>query len=319
MLVLVALAAGALAAVAVGGALLQGRAYESRSPSEVHQAAEPPALELSVFGSGPTAETLRAGERAYEQGDAAEALARFESAARARPGSLEAAVGAAVAAWPDGTTERLRELAEQHPRSGVVRLHLGLALVADGDAEGAAAAWREAERVEPDSPSALQAESLLHPEMPRGRPYFIPTANDGRGLGGSSVSERLATLRARTRAGGAEAWIAYGAALQRVGRPISARAAFDRAVALAPRSVEARAAAAVARFDKDDPSLAFSRLGPLARSHGRSAVVRFHLGYVLLWLRQVDEARRQLELAVEVGPGTVHGREARRLLEEFEE
>ena len=314
---LVALAAGALAAVAVGGALLQGRAYESEG--EAHRPTEPPALELSVFGSGPVAESLRAGERAYERGDAAEALERFESAAQERPESVEAAIGVAVASWPDGTTERLRGLADEHPESGLVRLHLGLALVAEGDEEGAAAAWREAERVEPDSPSALQAESLLHPKMPRGRPYFIPTAGADPALRGSSVPERLAMLRARTRGGAVKAWIAYGAALQRVGRPVSARVAFDRAVALAPRRVEARVAAAVGRFDKDDPSLAFSRLGPLARSHGRSAVVRFHLGYVLLWLRQVDEARRQLELTVDAGPETVHGREARRLLEQFEE
>ena len=313
---IVALAAAALAAVAVGGAVIQGRGHEPQG--EAHRPNEPPALELSVFGSGTAAQALRAGERAYEEGDAAEALARFESAARVRPGSVEAAVGAAIASWPDGTTERLRELAEEHPESGVVRLHLGLALAAEGDEAAARRAWREAERVEPDSPAALQAESLLHPEMPRGRPYFITSAGADPRLDGSSVRERLATLRARTRSGGADAWIAYGAALQRAGRPVSARIAFDRAVALAPRSVAARTAAAVARFDKDDPSAAFGRLGPLARSNGRSPVLRFHLGYVLLWLRQVEEAKRQLALAAEAGRRTVHGREAERLLTRLE-
>ena len=309
---IVALAAAALAALAVGGAVIQGRGYETQG--EAHRPTEPPPLELSVFGSGEAAQALRAGERAYERGDAAEALARFASAARSRPRSIEAAVGAAIAAWPDGTTERLRDLAAEHPESGLVRLHLGLVLAAEGDDEGAADAWRDAERIDPDSPAALQAESLLHPEMPRGRPYFIPVARRDPTLDRLPVGERLETLRRRARSGGADAWIAYGAALQRVGRPISARVAFDRAAALAPRSVEARAAAAVARFDKDDPSAAFARLGPLARSNGRSPVVRFHLGYVLLWLRRVDEAKRQLALALETGPRTVHGREAKRLL-----
>ncbi|MBW3592204.1 MAG: hypothetical protein KY396_00735 [Actinobacteria bacterium] len=312
---MVALAAAALAAVAVGGAVIQGRGY---AQGEAHAPTDPPPLELSVFGSGPAARDLRAGEDAYERGDAREALDRFESAARAQPGSVEAAVGAAIASWPDGTTDRLRELAEEHPASGVVRLHLGLALAAEGDEERAAQAWREAERVDPDSPAAIEAESLLHPEMPRGRPHFVPGGSRDAQLDRLSVAERLRTLRARARSGGADAWIAYGAALQRVGRPVSARIAFDRAVAVAPGSVEARTAAAVARFDKDDPSAAFSRLGPLARSSNASPVVRFHLGYLLLWLAQVDEAKRQLELAVDAGPRTVHGREAARLLASLE-
>ena len=314
---LVAIAAAGLAAVAVGGALVQGRAYDAGEQGEAHAPMDPPALELSVFGGGAVAEDIRAAERAYEAGDADEALTRFRSAARTRPAPVEAAVGEAIASWPDGTTERLRELAEEHPESGVVMLHLGLALVAEGDEEGAADAWREAESVEPDSPAAIEAESLLHPEMPRGRPYFIPASADDGASGSLTVPERLAELRARTRRGGAQAWIAYGVALQRVGRPISAQAAFDRAVTVAPASLEARTAAAVARFDKDDPAAAFSRLGPLARAHGSSPVVRFHLGYLLLWLRQVDEARRQLTLAVEAGRGTVHGREAQRLLDEL--
>jgi tetratricopeptide (TPR) repeat protein len=308
----VALAAAALATVAVGGAVVQGRGYETQG--EAHRPTEPPALELSVFGSDEAARALRAGERAYERGDAAEAIARFESAARMQPTSVEAAVGQALASWPDGTTERLGELAEEHPRSGVVRLHLGLALAAEGDEERAAQAWRDAERFDPDSPAALEAETLLHPEMPRGRPYFIAERRGGARLDHLTVAERLRTLRVRARSGGANAWIAYGAALQRVGRSVSARVAFDRAVALAPASVEARTAAAVARFDKDDPAAAFSRLGPLARSNTRSPVVRFHLGFLLLWLGQVDEAKRQLALAVDAAPRSVHGREAERLL-----
>ena len=318
VIALVTLAALALAAIAVGGAVIQGRAFENDEAGEAHRPAEPPPLQLAVYESGALAEDLRAGERAYETGDAREAADRFDAALRRDPESVEAAVGAAIAAWPDGTTESLRELVETHPESGVARLHLGLAVFAEGDAEGARAAWRIAERVDPDSPAALEAESLLHPDMPRGRPFFVPSRASDVRADRLDVEERLERLRARARADGTDAWIAYGAALQRVGRPLSARLAFDRAVAEDPTSVEARTAAAVARFDKDDPARAFSRLGPLSREHGRSPVVRFHLGYVLLWLGQVEEAKRQLGLAVSAGPRTTHGRDARRLLARLE-
>ncbi len=74
-------------------------------------------------------------------------------------------------------------------------------------------------------------------------------------------------------------------------------------------------AAAVGRFDKDAPSQAFSRLGPLVRRFPRSPTVRFHLGLLLLWIGQVDEAKRQLARAERDGPSTVAGREARRFLD----
>jgi tetratricopeptide (TPR) repeat protein len=107
--------------------------------------------------------------------------------------------------------------------------------------------------------------------------------------------------------------------LQRLGRPLSAQAAFQRAVRLDPGSVEAQAALAVSRFDKDAPAEAFSRLGPLARDHPRSSVVRFHLGLLLLWIREVEEAREQLRLAVENDRGGFYGLQARDLLSRLQE
>jgi hypothetical protein len=74
-------------------------------------------------------------------------------------------------------------------------------------------------------------------------------------------------------------------------------------------------AAAVGRFTKAEPERAFSRLGPLARRYPRSPTVRFHLGLLLLWVGQVEEAQRQLRLAREAGPTTTLGREAGRLLD----
>jgi tetratricopeptide (TPR) repeat protein len=273
---LVALAAAAAAAVAVAAAIVQGRAD--------HDPGEPPPLELSADSPA-----LRAAEAAYERGDRRVAGEQFEAFLGRDPGSVEAAVGAAIAAWPDGTIERLRDLAAEHRASGVVRLHLGLALFSAGKRDEALREWREAERRDPDTPAALRAEDLLHPDMAPGRPYFYP------------ASDRLAD----------------GVALQRAGRPVSALRAFERALAAEPDSLEAQVAVAVARFDKDEPAQAFSRLGPLAAEHPEAEIVRYHLGLLLLWIRALDEAKEQLSRATR-GDGA-YARLAQDLLARVEE
>ena len=168
--------------------------------------------------------------------------------------------------------------------------------------------------VDPDSPAALAAETREHPEMAPGRPPFVANIRVPRALAGRKLSAALPVLERRAERGGARDWLLYGSFLQRAGRPVSASRAFDRAVRLAPTSVDARTASAVGHFTKDDPSRAFSQLGPLARAHPRAQVVRYHLGLMLLWIRQVKEAQRQLELAEAVSPRSFYGREASRLL-----
>lgn len=308
---LAGLAALLAAAGAAGVVLLQ---------RESDAAGGPPALELSILVADDIdARALRAAERAYELGRRAEARAQFEAVLARRPDSVEAAVGAAVAAWPDGTLERLRALAAEHPASGLVRLHIGLALYAGGDEGEAVAAWREAKRLDPDTPSAVRAEDLLHPEMAPGRPFYYPDEPPPAELEELGPGEQLAELERRAEAGEAGDWLLYGLGLQRAGRNVSARQAYERALELSPDAVEVQVAAAVAGFDKDEPSRAFSRLGPLARQHPDAAVVRFHLGILLLWIRQVEEAREQLRLAVRTDPGGVYGVEANRLLSRLEE
>jgi predicted TIM-barrel fold metal-dependent hydrolase len=150
--------------------------------------------------------------------------------------------------------------------------------------------------------------------MAPGRPPFVADIRVPRSLAGKRLSAALPVLKRRAARGGARDWLLYGSFLQRAGRPVSARRAFGRALALAPRSIAAKTAAAVGDFTKDDPSVAFSRLGPLARAHPRAQVVRYHLGVMLLWLREVGAARRELGLAEAVSPQTFYGREAARLL-----
>jgi tetratricopeptide (TPR) repeat protein len=314
---LVGLAAFAAAALAVGTTLISkggGGDDGRRAPSR-----QPPPLELGiVLRDDREARALRAAERAYDGGRRQAARERFDALLAADPGSLEAAVGAAVTAWPNGTVAKLRALAVRQPDSALVRLHLGLALYAAGREAPAATQWREAKKRDPDTPSALRAESLLHPEMAPGRPYFYPSFGVPREVARLKAGKQLAALRRDAATGGVDANLLYGVGLQRAGRPVSARAAFAHALALEANSLPAQVADAVGRFDKDDPSAAFSRLGPLARSHPRSALVRFHLGLLLLWIRDVDDARTQLQRAAAADPRGLYGKEAKDLLSRLE-
>jgi tetratricopeptide (TPR) repeat protein len=315
---LVGLAAAGAAALVVGAAVLQGG--DESAPAATTEAERPsPPLELGLtVRTDAEAEALREAEALVDEGDRAAGLERFEEVLAGNPDSVEAAVGAAIAAWPEGTVERLEALAAAEPGSGVVRLHLGLALLAAGDEEGARAAWREVEEVDPDTPAALRAEDLLNPQFAPGRPPFVAPLEPPPGLEGLSPEEQLAELGRLAEAGGVEERLAYGMALQRVGRPVSAEEAFAGASEADPASLPAKVAAALGRFDKDDPSQAFSRLGPLADGDD-TGVVRYHLGLALSWLGQVEEAERQLRLAGEADPDGFYAREAERLLDRLED
>jgi tetratricopeptide (TPR) repeat protein len=263
----------------------------------------------------PQAEELEAAEKAYDDGRLADAATRFEDVLLENPGSVPAEVGAALAAWPEGTLPALEALAGREPDSALVRLHLGLALAASGDGEAARREWRLAAERDPDTPAAVQADSLLHPDVAPGLPPFLLAEPLPAAVRRLPPLDQLTALTERAARGEASDHLALGALLQRLGRPVSARAAFERALALGPESVEARAAVAVGRFDKDEPARSFSELGPLARSEDGTAVVRYHLGLMLLWIRAVDEAERQLRQAIDLDPGSIYAREAEKLLQ----
>jgi hypothetical protein len=197
-----------------------------------------------------------------------------------------------------GSVPRLEELAAANPRSGLVQLNLGLARYWRRDDAGALAAWRTAKRVDPDTPSAIHAGDLLHPDTPPGLPQFQPTFT-----------------RAKTPA---QRHLVQGVRFQRLGRPLSAEKEFTAAAALAPNDPETQVAAAVGAYDKDRPAAAFSRLGPLTRRFPRAQTVRFHLGLVSIWIRDFADARTQLRLSVAQAPKTVFAREARTLLNSLE-
>jgi tetratricopeptide (TPR) repeat protein len=304
-LIVAAVAVGAAAAVAVGAELTK-----EELPGDPVAAAQPQPREgtpplVLAFGVREDAEAraLATAAELYNAGRVEEAARTFE-----RHDSLEAKLGAAFAAWPE-SLDRVEQLGALYPRSALVQLHVGIARFWAGT-EGAGQAWREARDVEPDTPYAVRAADLLHPDFAPGLPTFVPSFEVE--LGKGTRAEQLDAL-ARDRT--ARGRLQLGIVLQGLGRPVSARRAFSEAAELAPNDVDALVADAVGRFEKNNPSAAFSRLGPLTKRFPGSSSVRFHLGVLLLWQGDLDEARRQLERAQRAAPGSKHAREAGRFLD----
>lgn len=241
---------------------------------------------------------LREGVRLYEAGRRTEAAPLF-----ARHDSLEARIGESFSRWPDGTVSRLTQLSGLHPKSAAVQLNLGIARYWAGE-DGAKAAWESAAELEPNTAYAVTAGNLLHPEFARNLPIFVSAAQLPESIRALEPPAQFRALARRARGGTTVDRLFYGAALQRLGRQLSAERVFAQAAARAPADPEARVAAAVGLFDKAQPAKAFSRLGPLTKTFPGAATVRFHLGLMLLWSGQVKEARRQLELVRTVEPSS---------------
>ncbi len=306
---LIVAALAVLAAVVVAGAAVlsadeRDSGAETAVKPQPREGVPPLALSLGVRDDAEARE-LRRAIGLYESGRRGEARRIF-----ARYDSLEAKLGAAFAAWPT-SKDRIEQLGALFPRSALVQLHVGLARFWAG-VGGAEAAWREARDVEPDTPYAVRADDLIHPEFAPGLPIFTPSFPYS--IEGGTPAAQLEGLAGEFSLRGR---LLYGVALQRLGRPVSARRAFAEALKLAPDDVDALVADAVGHYEKSDPAAAFSRLGPLSRRFPKAASVRFHLGVLLLWQGDVKEAKRQLRLARASEPGSRIAREARRYLDEL--
>lgn len=299
---LVALAAAAASGVVVVG-VLATRGHVPGAPKP--RAGRPPLVLDFAIRSDPEARALEQAQTLYKDGKVDRAAAIF-----VRYHSLEAQVGAAIAAWPDDTIGRLEELQAEHPRSSLVALNAGLALYKARQDADALAAWRAAAKLQPDTPYAVRADDLLHPQFAPGLPGFVPSFEEPQRIRILPPQRKLAALRRAAARGGPHAKILYGSALQQLGRPVSAEREFAAAARLAPGDPDARAAAAVGLFDKANPARAFGRLGPLTQVFPKAQTVRFHLGLLLLWSAQVREARRQLQLAEDQDPQSLLGRQA---------
>jgi len=220
----VVVAAAVVIVVATGGKTSSATTPQARKGA--------PLLLLDTgLRSDPKSRALRRAAVLYSKGRRAEAGRVF-----ATQHSLNAELGAAFARWPDGALARVSELARMHPRSALARLHLGLALIWTGRNTEGVAALREAERIEPDSPSAVRAGDLLHPRIAPGLPNFVPSFGVPAGVAKLPAEQQLSVLARAARKPELRAKLLYGVALQRVERPVSAERQFAGAAALAPEN-----------------------------------------------------------------------------------
>ena len=193
-------------------------------------------------------------------------------------------------------------------------LHLGIADYWAGDNADAVAEWEKAASIGADSPYGVTAEDLLHPSWPPACRPSCSTSSPRRRSANLPPAAQLAALASAAAKPDARAKLLYGSALWNLARPVSAERQFEAAAKLAPHDPLARTAAAVGAFSKANPVKAFRRLGPLTGVFPRSAVVRFHLGLLLLWSGEQRKAVAQLRLAAADAPHSSYAQDARRLL-----
>jgi tetratricopeptide (TPR) repeat protein len=272
---IVAVVAAVAAGATVGVTLLQTRG-ESTGTS-VREGAPPLDLPAS------------AALRLYRAGKRKEAEALFS-----RSHALADQIGAAFSRWPHRTLDDLKRLVAENPKSGLAELHLGLAYYWSGRDADAVESWRQAAQLEPDSPSAVTALDFLHPNVAPGLPPIVIDAG--------AIEPRARGL------------LLKGIVLWDRERPVSAKRLLDAAAARAPHDPAVLAADAVASFSPADPLAPFPKLGPLTGAYPRAAVVRLHLGVLLLWTRQVAKGKKQLRLAISSQPGSVYATQAGVLL-----
>jgi tetratricopeptide (TPR) repeat protein len=300
-----------LAAVVAAGIVVVGvLATRSSVPPSAKPLKGKPTLSLYLgVRTDPEARALNRAQQLYADRRYAQAAKLF-----GRYSSLEAQVGSALAAWPSGTLARLQGMQSEHPRSSLVALHLGLAYYWARQSREALQAWQAAARDQPDTPYAVRAGDLLHPQFAPGLPRYVPSFEAPLAIRVLPAGRRLAALRRAAAAPDAHAKLLYGSILQELGRPVSAERQFAAAAKVAPTDPDTRVAAAVGRFDKAAPVKAFSTLGPLTQLFPHAQTVRFHLGVLLLWSAQVKEARRQLTLARNEDPKSTLGVQAAQFL-----
>jgi predicted Zn-dependent protease len=198
------------------------------------------------------------------------------------------AVRSAMALPPRQAAQQLEALARSTPNDPVVQFNDGTVLFCAGYVAEAEQAWRQAKRAGYDTYYEMRADTILHPQ------FFQP--QDG--------------LYPIFELQGRDPLLVQGVIAQRQGHQHTAERLYARAARLHPSSDEAQVAAAVGRFDEDDLSASFSRLGPLVERFPRSQTVRFHLGLLLAWTGQRAQAVREFRLARSLGPNTRLGKEA---------
>ncbi len=195
------------------------------------------------------------------------------------PSAHVAAVKSAMAQRPQTAARLLEPLSQQAPNDPVVQFNFGTALFCAGYVSDAEQAFRQAKKAGYDTFYEMQADEILHPQFFQPQDGFYPLFQP----------QRRTTL------------LIQGVLLQRRGKQHSAEKLYARAARLQPANDEAQVAAAVGRFDEDNLSASFSRLGPLVKRFPHSQSVRYHLGLLLAWTGQRDQAIKEFQLAQNLG------------------
>jgi tetratricopeptide (TPR) repeat protein len=204
------------------------------------------------------------------------------------PSANVAAVRAAFAHSPKTAAQILEPISQRAPRDPVVQFNFGTALLCAGYGVDAAQAYRQAKKAGYDTYYEMRADEILHPQ------YFQPPD----GLYPIFQPQHPTPL------------LIQGVIMQRRGKQHSADKLYARAARLQPGNDEAQVAVAVGRFDEDDLSASFSRLGPLVERFPRSQSVRFHLGLLLAWTGQRGQAIKEFRLARALNPTSTLGRQS---------
>ncbi|HEV2590345.1 MAG TPA: hypothetical protein VGU02_00500 [Gaiellaceae bacterium] len=208
------------------------------------------------------------------------------------PGTGKAAVNDAVRGAMNSVA-KLEQLENRYPKDAAVQINFGRALICAGYLNDASQALEAAKHAGRDTPYEVDADQLLHPTFfQNGYPTFQPSS-------------------------GKDTLLVQGALLQRQGHQHSAEKLYAKAARLHPDDPEALVAAAVGRFDEDNPSAAFSRLGPLSKRFPRNQVVRYYLGLLLVWIGEREQAVTEFRKTVALGPDTTLGKQVQALLRQI--
>jgi len=212
---------------------------------------------------------------------------------RGVPSTHLAAVRAAFAHGAKRAALALEPLAQQSPNDAVVAFNDAIALYCAGYPAEATDAFERAKKAGRNTYYAVKADNLLHPQFfQEGYPPFDYAGGDP--------------------------LLVQGQLAQRQYHQLTAEKLWAKDAKLHPGSDVAQVAAAVGLFDMDNPSASFSKLGPLVKRFPKSQSVRFHLGLMLVWIGQRDQALSELRAAVGLGPRTSLGKQAQRLVSSIE-
>lgn len=203
-----------------------------------------------------------------------------------------AAVRAAMSERAPQAAKALEPLAQEDPGDAVVQYNYAAALYCGGYFAEATTAFEQAKHAGRNTWYQVQADLLLHPQFFTKSGTYPPFTYTGH-----------------------DPLLVAGQVQQRAFHQVSAEKLWAKAAKEEPSSDVAQVAAAVGRFDMDNLSASFSRLGPLVKRFPHSQSVRFHLGLLLAWTGQRTQAVVEFRKAVALGAGTELGKEAKAFLD----